>query len=418
MKEKDLRKELIYLLIIFSLAFLLRFAYCALFREQVLAIEANIFGDTQEYMNLAKNILAGEGLQGSAHRPPVYPIFLASVYSLFGEGYWPLRIVQIFLSSFTCILIYFLGKSIFTRRVGIIAASIASIYPFSIFSTAFTLTETLFILLLVATIFSLSRSIHPTPQEATPMSIEMKPWSGQKDNLLAAGILLGLTILCRPASIFFLFFLFWGLILLPIWPKHKLKNIAIIFILVILTIAPWSIRNYFCFHKFVPLTTQGGHGFWEGNNPQATGGPCQYFPEIPEGLSVVEKDRYLTKATLKVIRENPGRFLKLLGIKFVRIWNIVPNYKGFSSLKYNLVSIVSYGPLLLTAIWGIFLSRKYWRKVFLLYIVMLSFTTVHMLFVGSVRYRVPVTMLMTIFSAYTLNKLWENVSNRLKLLHP
>ena len=390
MDKQRLKKELIFLLVIFCFAFLLRFAYCLLFQDNILYIEQNIFGDTQSYANLARSILDGRGLNGSAFRPPVYPVFLAGVYFLFGEGYWPLRVIQIIISSFTCMLVYLLGKNCLDHRTGLIAACINSIYPFFIFFSAFTLTETLYILLLVASVFLLSRTVEQP----------------QKHRLLASGILLGLTVLCRPSTIIFLVFLFGGLIFSPIWSGSKVKNIAILFLLAILTISPWSIRNYLTFRQFVPLTTMGGHTFWEGNNPQATGGPCHYWPEGIDNLSEVERDRYLTKATLKVIRENPSHFLKLMGIKFVRFWNILPNYEGFSSLKYNLVSMLSYGPILLTGLGGMILTRKRWIKLLILYLLIFSFTLTYMLFVGSIRYRTPIMPFFIIFSGYGVNWLY------------
>lgn len=382
------KKELIFLVSIFFFAFVLRISYCFFFKENIIYIQTHIFGDTQDYIQIAKNFLSGEGLISSpdriAYRPPLYPLFLSGIYFLFGDGYWPIRIIQSILDALTCIMVYFLGRSVFGNRTGKIASSICAIYPFFIFFTGFELTETLFIFLLVGTVF---------------LWLKVKDSSSIEKPILA-GIASGLTVLCRPSALSF--FLLSFVILFFLWRK-KCGKLGILLVFTILTILPWSIRNFCHFRRFVPLTTMTGSSFWEGNNPYSSGGPCQYWPEEIKRLSEVERDRYLTNATLKVIKKDPLRFLRLLGGKFVRFWNIVPNYEGFSSPLYNLVSLFSYLSVIITAIWGIFLTRKMWRRFLIFYLLFASFTFTHMVFVGSVRYRVPIMPFMVIFSAYTLD---------------
>ena len=348
-------------------------------------------------MQIARNFLSGKGLVSSsetvAYRPPLYPLFLAGVYFLFGEGYWPIRIVQSVLGGLSCVMVYYLGEMVLNRRTAKIASGICGIYPFFIFFTGFELTEILFILLLIGGVLL---------------------WLRLKDSLTIkesafSGIVNGLIVLCRPSAL--LFILFASVVFLFLWWRRNWWKVGILIIFTILTILPWSVRNFYHFKRFVPLTTMTGLSFWEGNNPHATGGLCQYWPEEIKNMSEVDRDRYLTKATLRVIVENPSRFFKLLGIKFVRFWNIVPNYKGFSSFLYNMVSLLSYPPVIITGIYGMFLTKRKWRRFLVFYLSFFSFTLIHMIFVGSIRYRVPVMPFMIIFSSYTLSWMWEKVSH-------
>ena len=390
------KKEIVFLVSLFFLGFILRIIYCFLFRENILYIQSHIFGDTQAYIRIAKNFLSGEGLIASpdkvAYYPPIYPIFLAGIYGVFGDGYWPIRIIQSILAGLTCVIVYQLGKMVLDGQTGMIAGFICAIYPFFIFYTGFVLTETLFIFLLLMTIFFFYRSIK------TPT------WK----NLSLTGMLAGITVLTRPTFVGFILLFYLSFIFLKGWKnKNCFKIGGVIFIFLSLTILPWTVRNFYHLKAFIPLTTMGGVTFWEGNNPYATGGPCQYWPQEIKDLSEIERNRYLTRKTLQVIWENPLRFIRLSGVKFIRFWNIVPNYEGFSSPLYHLTSLFSYLPVLITAMWGIFLTRKRWKNFLMFYFVIISFTIIHMIFVGSIRYREPIMPFIIIFSGYTIMYLWR-----------
>ena len=55
-------------------------------------------------------------------QPPLYPYFLGLVFTLFGPDYYIARLVQAVLGSVNCVLIYFLGRRIFSSAVGFAAA--------------------------------------------------------------------------------------------------------------------------------------------------------------------------------------------------------------------------------------------------------------------------------------------------------
>ena len=388
------KKELAFLISIFFFALFWRIFFCFFFKENILYIQTNIFGDTQDYIKIAQNFLSGKGLISSpdriAYRPPLYPLSLSGIYYLFGNGYWPIRIVQAILDALTCIMVYFLGKNILNKRTGVIASLICTIYPFFIFFTGFELTETLFIFLLILTFLSLIKT-------SESFSRKYFVWDG---------ILLGLSALCRPLIAGFAPFVLMGLAL-NLRPNKKeiLTNLGIVVLFFLLTLSPWVIRNFLHFKKFVPLTTYSGQVIWEGNNPLSTGGPCGYWPKGIEKLSEIEQDRYLGGAAIEIIRDNPKRFIKLMGKKFIRFWNIVPNYEGFSSFKYRIISMLSDGIILPLSILGIILSLRIRRKMLLFYLIIIFFTFFHMIFLASIRYRVPIMPFMIIFSAYSIQQL-------------
>jgi hypothetical protein len=52
-----------------------------------------------------------------------------------------------------------------------------------------------------------------------------------------------------------------------------LPTFIIIAVLPFVIIAPWTIRNYITFDRFVLISSNGGFNFWRGNNPYTTGSP-------------------------------------------------------------------------------------------------------------------------------------------------
>ena len=66
------------------------------------------WSDMQGYDNYAVEILLGRGY--NTVWPPLYLYFLSGLYYFFGHNYWVVKLVQIFISAFTSIIIYFIGR--------------------------------------------------------------------------------------------------------------------------------------------------------------------------------------------------------------------------------------------------------------------------------------------------------------------
>ncbi len=374
------------LIVLFVSAFLLRIIFIAFFRDEILSIQEHTFGDTQEYILMAKNFISGNGViissEKLAFRPPLYPVYLGVIYFLFGDGFWAIRIAQAALDGLTCCIIYLLGSEVFSPKAGRAAGVISAVYPFFIFFSGFELTETLFVFLVAGTFLFLWRA------------------STLRDFILS-GFLLGLSCLCRPTMLGFAPLVFVrAAFSAPADRQTVFKKTLLTFLFFLITVAPWTVRNYIHFHRFVPVTTMSGRVFWEGNNPHSRGGPCQHWPEEINGLSELERDTYLREATLSYIKDEPGRFVRLMGRKFIRFWNIIPNAAQFSSSRYKLISIFSYGLVLPLGVIGIILSLKMRRRLLLFYLVIGYFTLSHMVFLASLRYRLPIMPFMIMFAGY------------------
>lgn len=385
---ENLRKDTKILFLIIGLGLIIRVFYVL-----IMAPNSIIFPDGIQYEEIAKNLLKGEGFSiGTGlypyqhNRAPAYPAFIAFIYLFFGTDIVWIKIAQSLLSVLTILPIYGLGMMIFDRRVALTASIFMAIDPFFIFFTGLILGEILFMAFLSSSLFFL--------------------YIGVKNNkylfLSVGSFMMGAAILTRSSLLIFpLFIAVWIMLEKRGGIKRALSSCFLFVILVYMTLLPWVIRNYSVYHAMVPVTIGGGVTLYEGNNPLADGGPgYDRMPDLDTSLSPLERDNSYKAMAIRFINENLGKFVRLAVTKFKRFWNIIPNYEEYRSGKYILISLLSYVPILVFGIIGIILSLTRDKKVLFLLLPVIYYTGIHMIFLGSVRYRVPIMPFFIIISAY------------------
>lgn len=193
--------------------------------------------DSGKYLQPAVNLLNGFGFSQEPQAPftpdtvatPVYPLFIAVLYKLFGESYFAIGLLQVILSAITAGLVYLLGcyliPEIETRLGGIwFALSLVSITH-----AVFILTETVFSFLLLGAV-----------------GFVVVYWKrGQIRWLLIAGVVMGITILCRPIALYYplVAAVLIGMIHLRKW-KRALSAAAAFLGASVLIVSPWAVRNF------------------------------------------------------------------------------------------------------------------------------------------------------------------------------
>ena len=115
---------------VFCLALFLRIGFIFLVPHQVM------HNDSEQYHKIAVNLSSGHGYSiepdvPTARRAPLYPLTLASMYILFGVNAVPVEILQAILGSFMCLVVFKIGKEIFTESIARTAMVITAIYPYS-----------------------------------------------------------------------------------------------------------------------------------------------------------------------------------------------------------------------------------------------------------------------------------------------
>ncbi|PTS89968.1 glycosyltransferase [Sphingomonas sp. HMWF008] len=301
----------------------------------LLAVWRTSTGDPNAYLNLAKGLLAGQGLVvydpffGSAWRalfPPLYPLLLAGWGALFGFSTPSVLAFGTLTDAAAAGAIVLLGTQLGSAVAGRRAAWLYLLWPSVLFSAPLAQKESLCALLALALALVWVR--RPTG------------WRGA----FALGVPAGLLALTQPgeAPLAALF----GLVLvrqIGLWPvlATGLRG-AIIAVVVML---PWWIRNWLLFHAFVPLTTASGASLWIGNNPEATG---NWEPPPPElkGLPELAYGRRIQAIALDWMRTHPEDFVRLSVTKFLRAC-------GISEFGVN--RLVAMGPpfprMLAAALW-------------------------------------------------------------------
>ncbi|HTV48049.1 MAG TPA: glycosyltransferase family 39 protein [Phycisphaerae bacterium] len=378
-----------------------------------------VLPDSVEYQALASNILAGKPYMVTgmlAKRIPGYPIFLAGIYFLFGNHQLAPLLVQALCGGATVVVVCYLGRKI-SPVVGLTAGLLTALDPLSIGFSAALLSEVPFALVLAAGALLAVKIIE---KPASPGL-----WA-------ALGVLWTLGTYLRAEAVLCIFSLTAWIVLTASKLAGDFKRLVgpILAILVVFAgLMPWWVRNYQLFHEdFFRLTTLEGISLYEAVYPDATGGPKQSDITLPTymlGMNESQRDLAFKQMAIQQIRDNPARIMKLAIIKMARTWSPWLNSEEYSSPRLNAVLTIWYSCLYALALAGIvgFLAKigRYKQSktgalttgLFgVLVINILYFTLMHALFIGSVRYRVPLMPEVTVLAAMGFGYLTRTINAR------
>ncbi len=221
--------------------------------------------DEIRYTAPAVNILAGRGFSSdesepilpSEHTVPVYPLFIAAVYSVFGHHNSAVRVAQSAVDLITCLLVAFVSFSLAPPSLKRSAAMSALIIYgclswFTVSWTRYILTETLASFL---TMLAVAVSL---------MAFRAERWRWP-----VVGLICGVALLTRADSV--LLVLAFGLFLsFQIVRRRSAKSVMSLLLFcstIPVVLAPWIVRNYIAFGKFQPLASATGrpHGEYVPN---------------------------------------------------------------------------------------------------------------------------------------------------------
>lgn len=351
-----------------------------------------VFSDASSYDQIAHNILTGKGFMQNpaeqAVRPPVYPLFLALIY-IFNNDLLTIKIVQAVIGSCSIFLVFFLANLLLNNtRIALIAAFLFAVDPLHIAFCSLVLSETLFCFIFLLILLSLFKACE----------------HGSYKHAIYLGILCAIGSLLRSVLLPFCGFIgvFW------LWRNQRQWRLILVFwASVLLTMSPWILRNALIFHDFIPTTTKSGVNLYEALGPEATGGPMMLIMKLPKSyatLNEIQRDKLLRKETWKFVKQNPWHPLRLAVTKFFRLWNV-----GFNDHKLRNLNYINHGIVLFSiGLYLCFICGLVWldkKHYFYLLVPILYISLIHMVFLGSIRYRVPVLVCLDIVAAIALAKL-------------
>jgi 4-amino-4-deoxy-L-arabinose transferase-like glycosyltransferase len=215
----------------------------------------------------------------------------------------------------------------------------------------------------------------------------------------AAACLFRPTIALYPAVIFII----WLLHRYPLKEMVKYTAAAVAVFSVIM--APWWIRNYIAFDRFIPLTLSSGNPFLQGTyiNYDQSKDTTPYLRPLDGDIShtnQVEIDTGRMRFA-KYIREKPLQYIYWYTIgKTLYFWRLPFYWKHVFGIHAAFVAVYHYlilGTWLFSAAFCI--RRKVGYGIFLL-LVILYFNLVYLPYFTSERYAYPIMPLVIILAAY------------------
>lgn len=331
---------------------------------------------------------------------PGYPVFLGILYFVFGSSFWVSLTAAAILDTLTALLLILLIRQLFNRKINtkieFLFLLIFACYIPYVVNTIAMATEGLFTFLLVLSFLFYTLFI-----EKRKMS-----W------LVAAGLVFGFAGLTRPIILAFpAWLLFWSLLFPGDEQRINLvKRYFILGIFLILPILPWTIRNYYHYHKII-LVNSNANLAVIGTDTKTSAGEIRKDSARTEVLARVVKKKdegvfsVYSGIVLNIIK-NPVVYVKLFGTKFIRLWFNL----GFEGKASPGSLITAFIQAILLALFVISLFVKELRKRFLLVghaVVYVSFFHI-VFFTAKIRFLVPFMPFLLLIAIITILYLIRN----------
>ncbi len=361
------------LLLIMIIAFFSRLIYWWFLVEP----NPHLSGDAVFYYESARSIAYNlsysyHGLP-TALKPPVYPLFAGLILILFGSD-MAVVLLQHMLGVMACLPIFMIIRYYLSEKKALLVTLAYLLYPTSWHWESLFVSESLYLCLNNLFLFFIHRYLLL-----------------RNNNDLALGSFwAAASFLTRPAAIFPLASVFFGLV-----RGKNIRNIlqictvwSIIFGVVL---APWVVRNYLVFGKFIPASTSGGVTLYTSYVSWGYDmSIVNFLPEDRAALSDLEngfaKDKYLLKKTFEYIKDHP---LKIISLAPSKVKDYLHPFDGrwyplSLGSKYN----IFYGILMSLAALGYFWNRnKNFPIVKLAGLFIMGGIISVVLFHGEIRYR-------------------------------
>jgi len=329
-----------------------------------------------ETTEIARSLASGRGflLTGvpSAHSAPLFPVILAGLLKVFGDGPgFSLSVValEIVLQWAIILLLPVVSKRLLKSEwIGYCAAAV----------------------LIPANVISLG-------WESSAGAVGLEVAAIATAGPLVSGSLMGLGALLSP------------MVGLAIFVMHFRWNRGFALSLIVATLwcSPWTIRNYAVFHRFIPIRDSSGLAVRVSYNPFAvvtvedsTVALQQYEPvvnaEMRQKLNAMgEADFYdwLGEGAKEWARNNPKRSLELVARRVVAYW--FPEGHPFLAVL-TLLSLAS--------------LRLSWREPSLrrlVFALLVVFPPPYYLVLSSPRYRVPTLWFTALLAGILISKVLE-----------
>jgi len=369
--------------------------------------------DARAYDRIAVNIVEGNGFREYAEGDlvddisilragPVYEYFLAGSYAIFGRIFEAIWILQALLHALTTYLVFLIGSKFIEHRgalVGMVAAILFGLHPDLIEISAMVMTETVYLFLVVLTVYLFGRSYKSPDSQITVAMLSLST---------------GLAILARPPVLLFI-----PIIMLFYFIKKKWRSLAVFIVLTILVLTPWTMRNQEIFDDFIPTTLIGEYNIWIGNTLLSNGGQIAGGPnpatEYSDEFGFADFKSKATGEALSFISEYPGKFISLTATRVVRYFSLIRPMgfwfyqSGLPQGIFILSSLLAIALLFITGFAGLFIGARD-KDHFVRFLALFAVSAPLLIIFATVesRYRFQIYPFLALLAGFLLAKLTES----------
>jgi 4-amino-4-deoxy-L-arabinose transferase-like glycosyltransferase len=246
----------------------------------------------------------------TAFRPPLFPAALAAVYKVVGTGSthdrWTAgRLLEAVLGALAAGLTCLIAARLWGPATGLVAGALVAIDPPLLLVGSSLLSESLFIPLVLGAV--LAAVVFRTDTRLR--------WAA------LSGALVGCAALTRGNG--FVLVIPLAFLVVNQRPRRRgLRAPALLLGAAILMVLPWTIRNYVEFHRFVPLTTEGGYalaGTYNAATQNRPGFEAVWYPPLDQmralaaahpRINEAQVSSHLETDGLHYMEHHPGSVLK------------------------------------------------------------------------------------------------------------
>jgi 4-amino-4-deoxy-L-arabinose transferase-like glycosyltransferase len=372
----------------------------------------DVRGDGREFHLLA-NVLATTGSYiqpfqylGLDHtvptteKPPLYPALLALPSALGLDSVDAHRVVSCLLGTAGVVLIGLLGRRVGGDRIGLVAATVAALYPALWMLDASLRSESLYLPLIALVLL---------------LAYEQRP--------ILLGIAIGLAALTRSEALLLL-----PLLLLFAVPRGKRIPVVLA---CAATLTPWLARNWITFDQPTSISTNEG-GLFAGANCDSAYythliGTWACFPvnDPAWGENEAVISGHLRQRALDYAGDHAGRVPAVVGVRVLRVWDVW-DPSDASHLEASIAdrhiraqqaAMLSLYLLVPFAIAGALVLRRRGERLRILLIPIVFVTLVAALSYGSTRFRVAAEPAIVVLASVGMVATWDRLRTR-RQAHP
>jgi 4-amino-4-deoxy-L-arabinose transferase-like glycosyltransferase len=320
-----------------------------------LATPLVLFGDPNDYQRHAVSIattghfpsteLASPGTP-SAFRPPAFPYLLGGLYAVVGIHPNAGRVLEALLGTLTVALLGLMGREVWSRRVGLIAAGLGAVYPALIGLNASLLSESLFLPLELGFLLSLVMCVRSR---------------GRVGWAVLTGGLCGLGVLTRAVADAWVLVAIAAAALAVVGARLRLRQGLAVLASFLIVLTPWLIRDAVEFHQFVPVTTESGFTLAGQYNVDAgTDDSYEAVQRLPTsqvlgierqvlgllhrpgGINEAQLDGVLRSDALHYLRAHPAHLAVAVWLDSLRMFDLGRAHVFTTSIAYREMNLPSW----------------------------------------------------------------------------